>query len=302
MRIVSVLPSATEIVYAIGHGAELVARSSECDYPADVARLPAVMRPKTLDSDRSSSEIDERVQATRNRGESLYELDVPLLSRLRPDLLLTQDLCGVCSVTDAEVRAACSVAGVSPNVLALTPHTLDEVWGSVEAVAVAVGDAGAGRALAARLRREAAARSGPGYRPRIAVVEWLDPPILAGLWVPDMVRAGGATAIGPMAGAPGARTTWADLASEDPNLVILSPCSFSTARTRRELGDRALRESIETLDPALGTFLADEAYFSRPGPRLVDGVTLVRNLTNGTLGTPPMSVEPLVDPSGRLTA
>ncbi|EQD46871.1 substrate-binding protein of ABC transporter, partial [mine drainage metagenome] len=132
MRVVSVLPSATEIVFALGRGHELVGRSAECDYPAEVRSRPVVMHPRTLDSLAASGEIDARVTAARARGESLYRLDVDRLRELRPDLLLTQDLCGVCSVTGDEVERACRDAGVHPAIVSLTPRRLEEVWASVE--------------------------------------------------------------------------------------------------------------------------------------------------------------------------
>ncbi len=142
MRVVSLLPSATEIVFALGHGSELVGRSVDCDFPDAALALPVVMHPRDWDSDAPSIVIDERVRRTRSRGESLYELDVDRLRQLRPDLLLTQDLCGVCSVTEREVREACQLAGVRPEVVSLMPRTLEDVWRSVEVVGRALGDPG----------------------------------------------------------------------------------------------------------------------------------------------------------------
>jgi len=187
VRIVSLLPSATEMVVALGRGKNLVGRSSECDFPPSVRGLPAVMRPRAWDGDRPSAEIDYRVRSTRSAGESLYVLDIPLLARLRPDVILTQDLCGVCSVTDAEVAAACRLAGVDPQIVSLTPRTLAEVADTIEAVGRAIGAPIAGRRLGATLRSRPAPPS-PSKRPLVAVVEWLDPPILAGLWTPEIIE------------------------------------------------------------------------------------------------------------------
>lgn len=294
MRVVSVLPSATEWVFALGHGQDLVGRSSECDYPAAARDLPVVMWPRTWDAEAPSADIDARVSATRSAGESLYVLDVPRLARLAPDLLLTQDLCGVCSVTGPEVTEACSRAGVRPTIVSLTPRTLGEVWSSAETVGAALKDPASGRTLARKLR----ARSGPppsGGRPRVVVVEWLDPPILAGLWTPDIVHAAGGAPLGPRSGEPGVRTTWKSIAEELPDLVVLAPCSFSVARTRREAERAPVREGLELLGkPPLGVFLADEAYFSRPGPRLIAGIELVRHLMGGPPWHPPMPVLPWV--------
>ena len=291
MRVVSVLPSATEIVYALGHGRELVARSAECDFPPEAQQLPVVMRPRTLDAERRSAEIDARVRAARSTGESLYELDIERLRALRPELLLTQDLCGVCSVTDREVAEACATAGVAPRIVSVAPRRLSEVWQSIRTIGQALGDAEGAERLAASL--EGGPETGPtDLRPRVAVVEWLDPPILAGLWTPDIVRAGGGEPVGPSSGAVGERTTWAAIAGLRPDLLILSPCSFSVERSRRELTDRPLASRIAAVRPLLGTFVADEAYFSRPGPRLAHGVSLVRSLLARSPDRPPMPVVP----------
>jgi len=281
------------MVFALGHGSELVGRSSECDFPAAARRLPAVMRPRTWDADAPSAAIDARVRSARAQNESLYVLDIPLLRELQPDLLLTQDLCGVCSVTGPEVQSACAEAGVRPEVVSLTPRTLDEVWTSVEAVGRAVRDPAVGGRLAAKLRARTQP-SAPRQPQRVAVVEWLDPPILAGLWASEMIHAAGATSLGPRPGEPGNRTTWEALAAQRPDLVVLSPCSFSVERTREELQDPHLRREVGRCEPApRGTFVADEAYFSRPGPRLADGVELLRHLLEGGDWSPPMPVVPL---------
>ncbi len=293
MRVVSVLPSATEIVWALGHGAELVGRSAECDYPEAVRSLPVVMRPRTLDAERPSREIDARVRTARGRLESLYELDLDLLRRLDPDLILTQDLCGVCSVTDAEVAAACAKADVAPRIVSLTPRTLEGVWRSVETIGRALDDADAGRTLAGQLRTRARRSGAIAARPSVAVIEWLDPPILAGLWTPDIVRSAGGTSPGVRSGRPGIRTDWTTLAGSEWDLAVLSPCSFSVARTRHELESPRLRAEVDRLRPTLGTFVADEAYFSRPGPRLADGIDLLRHLIDRTRWDAPMPFGPI---------
>jgi iron complex transport system substrate-binding protein len=290
-RVVSVLPSATEIVCAVGRREQLVGRSAECDYPASVRSLPVVMQPRAWDADRPSAEIDRRVRASREREESLYVLDIPRLQELRPDVLLTQDLCGVCSVTDAEVRAACALAGVAPQVVSVSPRRLSDVWDSVETIGRAIGAEREAAELAADLRRRAPPGADARPAPRVAVVEWLDPPILAGLWASELVAAGGGSSIGPAPSAPGARTTWAEIRAAAPDLVILSPCSFSVSRTLRELEDPRLAREIRTLGTSYGVQVADEAYFSRPGPRLADGADLVRHLLRRERWEPPMPVE-----------
>ena len=292
MRVVSVLPSATEIVCALGHAADLVGRSAECDYPPEVRRLPVVMRPRTLDSDRPSAEIDARVRRARSQGESLYRLDRELLRSLRPELLLTQDLCGVCSVTSEEVREACLQAGVSPHVVSLMPRTLEEVWATVPTVAAALGDPEAGSRLLATIRdRLPSPELVSGSRPRVAVVEWVDPPILAGLWCSEMIRSAGGESIGPGPGNPGERTDWKSIGDRGADLLVISPCSFSVPRTSRELANRSLAVTIARVAPRLGTFVADEAFFSRPGPRLAEGIRLIRALLDGRPEPMPMAVE-----------
>jgi len=292
MRIVSVLPSATEIVWTLGHGPELVARSEECDYPPEVRRLPAVMRPKTRDFELPSAAIDARVQSVRSRQESLYELDIPTLQRLNPDLLLTQDLCGVCSVTDAEVASACATAGIAPRIVSLAPRTLEEVAVSLEQVGEAIGDASAGRTAADLFRQRIRALDPVPAANRVAIVEWLDPPILAGLWAPDQVRAAGGVALATQPGTPGVRTRWDALGELRPDLVILAPCSFPVDRTRREIASTpSIRAALSRLHPPRGIWLADEAYFSRPGPRLADGVELIRSLLHGSRPTGRLPVE-----------
>ena len=296
MRIVSVLPSATEIVCALGARSELVGRSAECDFPPDVEDVPVVMRPRTLDAARPSGEIDRRVRRARAAGESLYAIDAELLGRLRPDVLLTQDLCGVCSVTRPEMDEACRRADVKPRIVSLTPRTLDEVWSSVGTVGRAIGRASEGAAFEGALRRRATPSRSSGAV-RVAIVEWLDPPILAGLWTPAVVAAAGGIPLGPVEGAVGQRTSWTELAALALDLVVLSPCSFSVERTRAEL---ARDPVLGAAGPALRSrrvVLADEAYFSRPGPRLADGVELVRSLLRDSAGPRPMPVASWTPPT-----
>ena len=265
-------------------------RSAECDYPASVRDLPVVMSARTEDRDRPSVEIDQRVRGARARGESLYRLDVDLLRRLRPDVLLTQDLCGVCSVTEAEVVEACVQAGLRPRIVSLSPRTLEEVWNSVETVGGAIERAPAARALASKLRHRVDRGVGASRR-RVAVLEWVDPPILAGLWTPAMIGLAGGVPLGPASGQPGLRTDWPGVEALRPDLLVVSPCSFSVRRTASELNGTGLgSELLRRAGPA-SVYLADEAYFSRPGPRLADGVELLRGLLQGAPAEHPMPVE-----------
>ncbi|HEV2520692.1 MAG TPA: cobalamin-binding protein [Thermoplasmata archaeon] len=293
MRIVSVLPSATEIVCDLGARRSLVGRSSECDYPDSVRQLPEVMRPRVDDRDRPSSEIDRRVQQVRADAQSLYDLDIELLRKLRPELLITQDLCSVCSVTEEEAARACRTAGVEPKVLSISPRTLPEVWRGIRTVGRAIGrPASADRRIAA-IQRTVAGRRGPrrARRATVAIVEWIDPPILAGLWASQMASAAGLRSVGPRTGEVGERTDWAEIAERGPDLVVVSPCSFTVERTRAELGRGRAVGGLRSLAPSLGTWLADEAFFSRPGPRLAWGVALLRGLAGSDRPRVPIPFE-----------
>lgn len=276
-RIVSLLPSATEIVSRLGVESWLVGRSEECDSPSSVLELPIVMRARTLDRDQTSAEIDARVRATRRENESLYHLDLDALRTLRPDVIFTQDLCAVCSVTESEVTSACLKSGVTPRIVSLSPRSLEGVWKSIVEVGDVLRLPDQGQALAEELRRRAATPA-PPKKARVAVLEWLDPPFLSGLWTPDMITSGGGIPVGPTSGSEGVRTTWSHVRELRPDLVILSPCSFSVNRTVHELNNSLARNELDGLQPSLGIWVADEAYFSRPGPRLADGVELIRSL------------------------
>lgn len=292
MRVVSLLPSATEITAALGHAGDLVGRSAECDYPPEVRGLPVVMRPRVDDFHRPSREIDLRVREARRANESLYALDVPLLRRVRPDVVLTQDLCGVCSVTGDEVQSACKEAGIQPTIVSLTPTTLEEVWTSIEAVGTALRAGSAAGRLAQELRRRSAPDARGRRSTRVAVVEWLDPPIVAGLWVPEMIATAGGVAVGNEAGKPAVTTSWEAIRGLRPDLMLLAPCSFSVDRTRQEIETAGLRGLLQSMECALGVWVVDEAYFSRPGPRLADGVDLIRSILYSEPYVPPMPASP----------
>ncbi|MHB8352414.1 MAG: TroA family protein [Thermoplasmata archaeon] len=292
-RVVSLLPSATEILHALGAGDLMVGRSAECDFPRPVVDLPIVMRARAMDSVRPSAEIDARVRSVRGRGESLYVLDLPLLRTLRPDVIFTQDLCGVCSVTEAEVTEACRSAGIDPLIVALTPRSLPDVLETVGSVGRAVGREDEAAALGAALtaRNSRGDRTVRADASRVAVVEWLDPPILAGLWAADQICGAGSRPMeGVRSGEVGLRTQWAELARAAPDLTVVSPCSFSVDRTLRELADPRIARSVAELGGPI--WIADEAYFSRPGPRLWDGLELLADLVAGVTPRAPYPVRP----------
>lgn len=297
MRVVSFLPSATEMVYALGQGDLLVGRSHECDHPPEARALPVVMRARENLTPLSSAEIDRKVRDRLDSHEELYDIDEPLLARLDPDLILTQELCRVCSITPKGLASALEKLARKPKVVVLSPERLTDVLRDVQTVARELGVPDRGRSLVADLERrlDAAAPSrrkteeAPSARSRVAVLEWLDPPILGGLWIPDMVRRAGGLPVLSKPGAPGARTSWDDLRGSGADLIVAAPCAYALERTLGELrGPRP--HPLEDLHPPRGVWAADEAFFSRPGPRLVEGVELLSDLLHGP-GRPRRSFE-----------
>lgn len=301
MRVVSFLPSATEIVYALGQGDRLVGRSHECDHPAEARSLPVVMRARENLGPLSSREIDQKVRERIASHEELYEIDEPMLARLDPDLILTQELCRVCSITPKGLASALAKLSRQPKVVVLSPRRLADAVKDVQTVARELSVPDRGKALAADLERriEAASPRPPrGSRsteeaseaaPRVAVLEWLDPPIPGGLWVPDMIRKAGGTPVLAKAGEEAKSTTWDDLRGAAADLIVVAPCAYPLDRTLGELrGPRP--HPLEDLHPPRGVWAADEAFFSRPGPRLTEGVELLADLLHGP-GRPRRSFE-----------
>lgn len=284
MRIVSLLPAATEIVAALGLADRLVGRSHECDRPAGARRLPVVTRGLLTADPADPAAIDREVAARAAAGEALYALDEDALARARPDLIVTQSLCGVCAVAEDAVAAVAAALPSRPVVLSLAPSTLDGVIDSALAVGAAAGAPEAAARLAAglrarldALRRRVAGRS----RPRIVCLEWLEPPFLAGHWVPDQVAAAGGLDLLGRPGLPSARATPAEVAAAAPEALVLMPCGWgldeaaagaSSAAFLRDFGDTPAVRAGRVAAVAAGDL------FSRPGPRLVDGAELLAAL------------------------
>ena len=282
MRICSFLPSATEIVYSLGLGDSLQGVSHECDYPEEARAKPRVVTSR-IDSDRLGSvEIDRLVADLMSRGEPLYEVDVAALERARPDLVITQQLCEVCAVSLDDVEAAVARLPNAPQVISLDPHGVDDVLADVVRVGRAAGaeDKAAEVAAAARERlerlRPAVAKS--GTPPRVACVEWLDPLIVAGHWVPEMVAlAGGEDGLAEPGG-PSRRVEFGELAAYDPDVVVLMPCGMDADRAAEEFARVPGLESWQELSAwRNGAVYAVDSgsLFSRSGPRIVDGVELL---------------------------
>lgn len=279
LRIVSLLPSATEICFALGLGEQVVGVSHECDFPAEVRGRPVLTAPK-IDPSAPSAEIDRQVNALVAAGESIYRIDERALAALAPDLVLTQGVCEVCAVSFDEVREATLRAAPGACVLSLSPTTLDEVLDDVGRVGAAAGvDDGAGAVVAGLRRRLEAVRAETASlpRPRVLFLEWLSPPFLGAHWTPELIRIAGGEPLLARDGVPSVPETWARIVESAPEVVIVSPCGFRMEQSLREL--RALEShpafaSLPAVRQGRVVLIDGSAYFNRPGPRLVDSAEL----------------------------
>jgi iron complex transport system substrate-binding protein len=274
-RIVSFLPAGTETVHALGAGAELVGRSHECDYPPSVADLPVVSRPALCLDGASPDEIDRAVAERMETGASMYEIDEVLLRDLRPDVIITQNLCRVCAPSGNELSRAVMNFDVTPEILFLTPRNVAEVEENILAVGKAIGrerDA----ELLIRSNRERIARIRAAVADatprRVVFLEWTEPLFCGGHWVPEMVKmAGGEDPLG-RPGEDSIRMTWDDVAAASPEIIIVSPCGYGL-----EESAGLARSMPRDLDARVCAVDAN-AYFARPGPRLAEGVELLGHL------------------------
>jgi iron complex transport system substrate-binding protein len=273
-RIVSFLPAATEITYALGAGADLVGRSHECDYPPEVRSLPVVSKPALPLEGLSQQEIDSAVAARLASGESLYQVDELLLENLHPDLVLTQDLCQVCAPSGNELSRALRDMSRPPEVLWLTPRNIAEIEQNI----VAIGDATGRQDVATKLvernrgRINAASAAVGNARRAVTFLEWTEPLFCGGHWVPEMVAAAGGDDPLGQPGGDSRRITWDDVAASEPELLIVAPCGYG------------LNEAIAVAKRLPATIEAQvyavdaNAYFARPGPRVAEGVELLAHI------------------------
>lgn len=274
-RIVSFLPAATEMVYALGAGDELVGRSHECDYPPRVAALPVVSRP-TIQLDGASAEaIDRAVTERLGTGETLYAIDEMLLRDLQPDVILTQNLCRVCAPSGDELTRAVRKFAVRPEVLFLTPRTISEIEENIVSVGLAIGREDEAAAIVRsnqeRIAAVLAAVAGVTRR-RVAFLEWTQPIFCAGHWVPEMISlAGGEDPLG-RAGEDSVRVEWSEVAEQSPEIVIVSPCGY-----RLEEATKLSRE-LPRIPNATVYAVDANSYFARPGPRVAEAVELLAHL------------------------
>lgn len=270
MRIVSLLPSATESLFALGLGDRLVAVTHECDFPPEARDITCVTRSTLGLEGRGSSEIEEAVSLAAMEGRPLYEVDTQAILRLRPDLVVAQDICDVCAITADQVAG--DLAGIP--MIRQHPHTLAEVMAGIEELAVAC-DADAAPLLDSLDRRlEAARRKAEGSaRVRGVFLEWLDPPYRAGHWTPDLLSLAGIDDPLARAGLPSVALSWDDVRSAQPDLLILAPCGFD--QERAELEARRVRREVDEVGAGRVVILDGSAYFNRPGPRLIDSLELL---------------------------
>ncbi len=279
MRVVSLLPAATEIACAIGARDRLVAVSHECDWPPDLDGLPRVTA-TVIDTSLPSAGIDAAVRAAAAAGRALVGVDAAALRKLRPDVLLTQGLCEVCAVEGGEADRLAAALDPAPKVVALQGRDLAGVWRDVRAVGEILGLDPAAQALVRRLRtrlvllESATAPLAP--RKRVVVIEWLDPVFIAGHWVPELVRAGGGTDVGAAPGAHSREASWADVTALEPDLLVIAPCGFDVERARHELDQVTDPTALALLAHVPVWLLDGNAYTSRPGPRLVDAAERFR--------------------------
>ncbi|MFC6021954.1 ABC transporter substrate-binding protein [Plantactinospora solaniradicis] len=286
MRLVSLLPSATEIVYALGLGNDLVGVTFECDEPPSARTDKAVVVGGRDTRGMTPGEIDKYVKAQLAAGADLYTLHADALAGLDPELILTQDLCRVCALPSDHVENALDYLGCRADVLSLDPYTLDEVLDTIVAVGDRTGVPDRAERLVAGLRSRLAAvasavRDRP--RPRVAVVEWVEPPFTAGHWVPDLIRAAGGE---PVAARPAARsveTTWQEFTDAAPDIVLVTPCGFHLDGAARQA--RVVTERL----PGVPVWAVDaDGLVVRPGPRLVDGVEAIAAILHpGAVPDPP---------------
>ena len=279
MRIVSLVPHATELLFALGLGDQVVGVTHECDHPRGALTRPHVTRDR-LPAGLTSGQIDAAVRSYTEGGEAIYELDAGLLAELEPDLIVTQELCAVCAVSVDDVRAVAGRLPKQPKVVSLDPKTYGETLADVRTLATATDAEAAGIDLIARTARRVEdverALAGLERRPRVAAIEWFDPVFIAGHWTPQLIEmAGGIDALG-FAGEHSEQTTWDMVAAAAPDIVIAMPCGYDTARSRREAVEHA--DALRSVGAGQVWAVDAAGLFSRPGPRLVDGLELLASL------------------------
>jgi iron complex transport system substrate-binding protein len=284
LRVVSLIASATETACALGCGGALVGRSHECDFPAEVTRLPQLTQPK-FKVEGTSAEIDARVRAIVRDGLSVYRVDAEALSALDPDVILTQDHCEVCAVSLADVEAAtCTWTGRPVEIVSLRPDSLADAYADLRRVARALRAAEAGEALVRTMQERIAAvasRVAGRRKPRVAFIEWVEPLMAGGNWMPELIEAAGGINLFGTAGQHSGWMQWADLAAADPDAIVVAPCGYGLDRCLQELPLLEAKPSWSDLAAVRAgrIYFADgNAYFNRPGPRLADTAEILAEM------------------------
>ena len=296
MRIVSLISSGTEILFALGLGRQVLGVSHECDYPPDVRGLPRLTR-SWIDSSRASGQIDDEVKVRLAAGGSLYEIDAETLCRLRPDLIVTQAQCDVCAVRYADVvdlaQSRPELAGA--KIVALNPHSLADVFGDIGRIAVATGAEAAAESVLARLRHSVSAieratsELADSERPRVVCLEWCEPLMAAGNWTPQLIELAGGRSCLAGAGAASDYVAWEAVRAADPDVLLIAPCGFDLARSRIEAAALARLPGLADLAAIRSgrAFILDgNAYLNRSGPRLVDTLELLAGLLHSRRVSP----------------
>ena len=291
MRIASLVPSATESLFALGLGESVVAVTHECDHPAEALRLPRLTR-SVIPDGLGPEEIDTMVREVTGRGDPLYELDESALASVEPDLIVTQALCAVCAVSYDDVQAVAGRLPSQPRVISLDPKTLGEVLGDLVRLAEATGVAERGEMLQSRLQDRIARVSdavADAARPRVVTLEWLAPPYAGGHWVPEMVELAGGTSVAGEPGRDSRIVPWDELAAARPDVAVVMPCGLYAA----EAAEQALAHRSELASLGAASVYAVDAAssFSRPGPRLTDGVELLGHVLHSDRVPSPEGLE-----------
>jgi iron complex transport system substrate-binding protein len=280
MKICSLLPSATEILFALGLGDQVAGVSHECDFPPEARSKPVLIKSRISHTE-SAAAIDRQVREFLGRGESLYSVDFERLRAIEPEIIVTQDLCHVCAATPDDLGAALAHLQRRPRVVTLNPHSLADVCADVRTVGEATGRAQQANGLVAEFERDIANvdRSVAGFdRPRVLCLEWLDPPYVAGHWVPEMVeRAGGIDVLG-VPGKPSFRVDWDTALAARAEVIVIMPCGYNLAAAETEFRDMTLPHGWQDMPAARDgrVFVVDASgYFSRPGPRLAAGMAVL---------------------------
>ena len=290
LRIVSLLPSATEIVAAVGMTGNLVGRSHQCDFPAEVRHLPALSETK-VNLDGTSRDIDRRVNEIIAQGVSVYRVDAELLRALKPDVILTQTQCAICAVTPGDLEdALCEWTGMAPTLVSLEPNDLSDVWGDMRKVGHALGaEVQADAAIAGLQTRLADIRRTAGRaarHPTVAAIEWIDPLMAGGNWMPELIEAAGGESL---LATPGQHSPWLDwsaLAAADPEVILLLPCGFTIAQSLADLPllrGRPEWAALSAVRRGQVYVIDGHHYFNRPGPRLVESAEMIAEILHPDL-------------------